>query len=143
MRTFVFCLLLSAPLTAADEAPKTPVGTEIAAFELPDYLGTAHKLAEWQDRKAVVIAFVGVECPVARQYGERLAQLAAKYGPQGVAFVAIDSNQQDSLAEIAHFARESRIEFPVLKDAGNVVADRFGAQRTPEVFLLDPSRKVR
>jgi hypothetical protein len=30
-----------------------------------------------------------------------------------------------------------------LKDPGNVIADRFGARRTPEVFLLDAERVVR
>jgi peroxiredoxin/mono/diheme cytochrome c family protein len=119
------------------------VGNVINPFSLPDYLGTTHGLAEWSDKKAVVLVFLGVECPVARQYGERLAALAAKYGPLGAAFVGIDSNQQDSLAEIAHFAREFKIEFPILKDAGNVVADQVGALRTPEVFLLDAERKVR
>src|SRR5262249_56552177 len=61
----------------------------------------------------------------------------------GVAFVGIDANQQDSLQKIAHFAREHRIEFPILKDRGNVVADQWGAQRTPEVFVLDATRTVR
>ena len=75
-----------------------------------------HSLADGQDKKAIVIAFLGVECPLARQYGSRLAELAAKYEPQGAAFIGIDSNQQDSLAEIAHFARETHIEFPILKD---------------------------
>ena len=140
MNSAALCLLLVAPLSAADEAAKSPVGTAIQPLELPDYLGTTHKLP---DNKLTVIAFIGVECPVARQYGERLAQLAAKYEKQGVAFLAIDSNQQDSLAEIAHFARESKIAFPVLKDAGNIVADQLGAQRTPEVFVIDAARKVR
>src|SRR5262245_47088158 len=138
MNASLLCLLLLAP--GADEAAKSPVGSVMQPFELPDYLGTTHK---WQDQKFTVIAFVGVECPVARQYGERLAQLAAKYEQQGVAFVAIDSNPQDSLAEIAHFAKESKIAFPVLKDAGNIVADQWGATRTPEVFVIDPVRKIR
>src|SRR5207247_1918169 len=60
----------------------------------------------------------------------------------GVAFVAIDANQQDSLTELAHFARTHKLEFPVLKDAGNKVADLLGAQRTPEAFLLDRDRKI-
>ena len=37
----------------------------------------------------------------------------------------------------------TKIEFPLLKDPGNAVADQFGAQRTPEVFLLDGQRRVR
>src|SRR5262249_34220440 len=36
-----------------------------------------------------------------------------------------------------------QIPFPILKDADNVVADRLGATRTPEVIVLDPERRVR
>src|SRR5262245_15683620 len=72
----------------------------------------------------------------------RLKSCAEKYADSGVSFAAIDSNQQDSLAELAHFARTHELEFPVLKDPGNKIADQFGASRTPEVFLLDASRKI-
>jgi hypothetical protein len=60
-----------------------------------------------------------------------------------VAVLGIDSNQQDSVSEIAHYAQEHKIEFPLLKDAGNVIADQLSAVRTPEVFVLDASRTVR
>jgi Peroxiredoxin len=119
------------------------VGAKIGSFALHDYRGANHSLDEWRDKKAIVIAFLGVECPVARQYGSRLADLAAKYGSKEIAFVGIDGNQQDSLSEIAHYARESKIDFPILKDPGNVVADQLGAQRTPEVFVLDSNRVIR
>ena len=71
--------------------------------------------------------FIGAECPVARLFGSRLSDLADRYEHKDVAFVAIDSNQQDSLAEIAHYARANDIGFPILKDPGNKVADQFGA----------------
>jgi mono/diheme cytochrome c family protein len=57
--------------------------------------------------------------------------------------IGINANVQDSVTEIAHYARIHKIAFPILKDVGNVVADRFGAERTPEVFVLDRSRTVR
>ena len=52
--------------------------------------------------------------------------------------------------EIAHYAREHKLSFPVLKDAGNTIADQFAAARTPEVLragrgsrgaLLRPHRR--
>ncbi len=58
-------------------------------------------------------------------------------------FLAIDSNQQDSLAEIAHFAESHKVAFPVKKDPGNKVADLFGATRTPEAFVLDREGVIR
>ena len=113
------------------------VGAKIDEFQLQDHLGTEHSFAEWHDRRAVVIVFLGTECPLAKLYGPRLAELDAEYGPQGVAFVGIVSNQQDSLLEIGHYVRVHKIDFPVLKDSAAKVADQFGATRTPEAFVLD------
>jgi peroxiredoxin len=114
--------LISASLLAADPKPENSVGQKIPSFKLNDYLGTSHKVMEWSKNKALVVVFVGVECPVAKLFGQRIAGLHAKYESKDVAFIAIDSNQQDSLAEIAHYAREHKIEFPILKDPGNKVA---------------------
>jgi peroxiredoxin/mono/diheme cytochrome c family protein len=118
------------------------IGRKIADFKLADFRGKEHSLAELADRKAIVVAFVGVECPLVAHYAPRLAELAVRYEAQGVGVLAIDSNQQDSLTELAAFARRHKLEFPVLKDPGNQVADAFVAQRTPEVFLLDQERRV-
>lgn len=122
---------------------QSAVGTTVADFRLADFRGKSWSLAEFKDKKVVVVAFLGTECPLMAHYGPRLAELAAKYEKDGVAFLGINANQQDSLAELSHFARVSKIEFPLLKDPGNKVADQFGAQRTPEVYVLDGQRVVR
>ena len=130
-------------LTAAEPGSSTlQVGRTISKWGLQDFRGKSWSLDELQGKKATVIAFLGVECPIAAQYATRLKQLSNHYCDSGVSFAAIDSNQQDSLAELAHFARTHELEFPLLKDPGNKIADQFAAQRTPEVFLLDANRKV-
>src|SRR5262245_36721725 len=134
-----------AALAGGDEKPelKSPVGKQIAEFKLDDYLGSAHSSSEWKDKKALVVVFLGTECPLAKLYGQRLAELDKKYSDKGIQFVGINSNQQDSLTDIAHYAKIHKIDFPLLKDPGNKIADQFGAERTPEAFLLDPASKVR
>jgi alkyl hydroperoxide reductase subunit AhpC len=37
---------------------------------------------------------------------------------------------------------KANFKFPVYKDADNVVADRFGAQVTPESFVIDKTGKI-
>ncbi|MCC7084124.1 MAG: redoxin domain-containing protein [Pirellulales bacterium] len=145
IKHFAAAIVLSLGFTAlADESDRSrsPIGRQIAAFQLNDFLGSAHSSAEWKDQKAVVVTFLGVECPLAKLYGKRLMELDEQYRRQNVQFVGIDSNQQDSLADIAHYARLHKIDFPLLKDPGNKIADRFDAQRTPEAFLLDPTGKI-
>ena len=90
----------------------------------------------------VVICFVGNECPLARLYAGRLSEMAAKFGPRGIRFFGINSNQQDSMEELKAFGTNLNVKFPLLKDYDNEVADRFEAKRTPEVFLLNESGKV-
>ncbi len=68
--------------------------------------------------------------------------MAAQYEPKGVQFVAVNSNQHDTLREIAHYARVHKIDFPMLKDSAGAVADLFGAERTPAAFVLDHERNV-
>lgn len=119
------------------------LGRQIADFQLKDYRGQPHALADLKNKQVVVVAFLGTECPLAKLYGPRMQQLAEEFESQGVAFLGINSNRQDSITEVAAHARIHGIEFPILKDLSNVVADQFGATRTPELFVLDADRKVR
>jgi peroxiredoxin len=148
MRGKLFFVLFLAVATIAfgaepkDNTAPRHVGERVAAFRLQDHLGSWHSLDE-VDEGIVVVAFFGVECPLAKLYGPRLEELSKKYKQQGVVFLGINSNQQDTLTEIGHYARAHQISFPLLKDPGNAVADQFGAERTPEVFMLDEQRVVR
>jgi peroxiredoxin len=116
---------------------------KIENFELRDYRGKTWRMEDFSDSKILVVTFLGTECPLVKLYAKKLQTYCDKYKNQKVQFVAINSNQQDSISEIANFAKTFEIDFPVLKDVGNHVADDFGAQRTPEVFVLDEKRNVR
>jgi peroxiredoxin len=114
----------------------------IRPFTLKDYADKAHSWKDYQDRKAVVVVFIGTECPVNNFFMPRLSELHKTYSARGVAFLGINSNVHDTPTRIAAHARAHGIPFPVLKDTANVVADDFGAKRTPEAFLLDPRGKI-
>jgi len=121
----------------------TSVGHPIEEFELRDYRGASRKLSDWKESKLVAVVFLGVDCPLAKLYAPRLGELSREFENQGVQFVGINSNQNDAITEIDRYAKANQISFPILKDVGNEVADRFGATRVMEVFLLDPKRFVR
>lgn len=117
------------------------IGRPIEDFTLDDFYGQPHHLSDFGDKQLVVVAFLGVDCPMVQQYIPRLITLAEQFQEQ-VAFVGINANQQDSLTEMNAFAESHALTFPLLKDPGNVVADQFMAMRTPEVFVLDQQRRV-
>jgi peroxiredoxin len=140
------CSMILARICAhatAQEAEVPLIGRTIDDFTLQDFRGKKVALSEYANKDAVVVYFLGTECPIAKLYGARVQKLAEQFGARGVAFVGVSSNVQDSLAELAAHARTHEITFPILKDLGNKVADQFGATRTPQVFVLDRERKVR
>lgn len=125
-----------------DSPPVDETSSFVENFTLSDFQGKEFSLSDFGDR-VVVLVFLGTECPLAKLYAPRLNALAEEYRSRGVQFLGIDSNSQDSLAEIAQYVRLHRVSFPMLKDTGNVIADRLAAERTPEVFVLDAARRVR
>jgi peroxiredoxin len=131
----------SAPSTG--ETGTGNLGKKVADFSLKDQHGKAVSLSAFKDKKAIVVVFLGTECPINNAFLPRLASLHREYGPKQVQFLAINSNRQDTAKVVAEHARKYAIPFPVLKDQRNVIADRFGARRTPEAFILDGGCKIR
>lgn len=89
-----------------------------------------------------VIAFLGVGCPVARQYATRLGEIAADYADRGVRVIGVDSNRQDSAAEFAAAAAELGVGYPLVMDPGQRIARSLGATRTGGVVVLDADGRV-
>jgi peroxiredoxin len=138
--TCAVCVLSTVAARAADDPA---IGKRLDGFSLRDFHGNVHTLAQHGQAKAVVLAVLGTECPLARLYAPRLSELAREYRDKPVVFLGVDANWHDTPTKLATFAQSYKIEFPLLVDAGNALADRLGATRTPEVFLLDAMGVVR
>ena len=147
MRRLVLGLaILTTPALAADgPAVDRNVGQRMPDFTLKSTSGEAVRLYGYarQRKKAVVLVFTGVSCPVSDIYTPRLVELAKQYEPKGVVFLAINANAQESAEDVAKHAKEHGITFPVLKDAKGVVADLALAEKTPEVVVVDGRATIR
>jgi peroxiredoxin len=119
------------------------IGAKVAEVAMKDVSGHSRTLGEYKGKKAIVVIFLGTQCPIANLYFPTLAEMQKRYADKGVQFLAINSNEQDSFEDVVAHARERKLSFPVLKDAGQRAADAFGARRTPEAFLLDGNRAIR
>lgn len=112
-------------------------GSVAPAFTLNDLEGNPHALVDLLKDRLVVIMFIATQCPISNDYNERMVALDSLYKQRGVRFVGINSNRQENVDEIREHARKHRFGFPVLKDLDNHVADAYGAQVTPEIFVID------
>ncbi len=146
MRTIRQTILLS--LTSSAGMLAMPAAICLAqnlAFTLPALSGEAVvvQAATASDRQLTAVCFLGTECPMARVYTVQLNALQTEFAAQGVRIVGVMSNRQDTPEDIAEYADQLQTTFPLVHDDQNQIADRYGAQRTPEVFLLDSQLKLR
>ncbi len=118
-------------------------GRPLAPVELRDHHGQPHQVPDVEKAPLTVIAFLGVECPLAKQYAVRLVELQKEYASKGVSFVAVDANVQDSLSEMGAFVKTYGLTFPFVKDPDGKLADSLGATRTPEMFIVDQEGAIR
>src|SRR5262245_20444559 len=130
-------------LPAASARADGSVGKKIDGFALKDTTGKIWALADLKDKKAVVVLFLGTECPINNAFMPRLTELHEKYSDKSVQFLALNPNRQDTPDKIVGHVREHKIPFPVLRDTNSLIADAFGARRTPEAFILDAGRVIR
>ncbi len=119
------------------------IGRPVADFTLPDTLGHPVSLHGYQGKKAVVLAFMGTECPVGNLYMARLVELSQAYRDRGVAFLIVNANAHETADQVAEHARSFRVEFPVLKDPENRLADQLGVERTCATLVLDGHGRLR
>jgi len=123
-------------------AQEFTLGSKVGDFGLRDVKGAPVAFEKLKGR-VTVIGFIATQCPISNDYNERMKALYTDYSPRGVRFVFINSNHTEPAAEVEAHAGKNGFPFPVYKDDNNVVADRFGAQFTPEVFVLDAGGVIR
>ena len=125
------------------DVPAPPaIGATIDDFTLPDVDGKEHSLKSLMGKKGVVILFIATKCPVSNAYNQRMEQLAQDYQAKGVTVIGINSNFNESATDVKAHAAEKHLTFTILKDEGSKIADRLGANRTPEAYVLDANNKL-
>jgi alkyl hydroperoxide reductase subunit AhpC len=72
-----------------------------------------------------------------------MADLAGRYEKRGIKVIGVNSNKTEATQKVADHADANNFGFVVMKDEGSVIADRFGASVTPEVFLIDGEMELR
>jgi peroxiredoxin len=133
----------------APSTKDTALGRRVPNFVLPEgtkpeaAAGNGIGLADFHDKRCLVLVFLSCQCPISNQYLPILNEIQTKYADRGLQIIGINSHAGDDVEKIADHAKKFQIAFPVLCDARQTAADILGAERTGEVFLLDSQRFVR
>lgn len=128
--------------TANDIKAPPAIGATIEDFTLPDVDGKERALNSLKGENGTVLIFVAVQCPVSNAYNERMEKLAQDYKARGISVIGINANATEPADAVKSHAAAHRLTFPILKDPANKIADRLGAQHTPEAYFLDANSKL-
>ncbi len=144
LRALVLLPLFAVAATAGEFNKVLKIGDAAPAWtDLPGTDGKKHSLADLKDKAAVVVVFTCNSCPFAVEYEDRIVALAKAAGEK-VAVVAINVNtiKEDALPEMTKRAEKKKFPFAYLFDESQAIAKKFGANYTPEFFVLDRDRKI-
>ena len=124
-----------------------PLGTPAPNFDLPDPDGQRHRLGDFADAKGLLVMFICNHCPFVIHLEHALAAFARDYRANGLAIVAVNSNDvanypDDAPDKMKAKAEEVGYTFPYLFDDAQTVARAYRAACTPDFFLFDTDRKL-
>ena len=139
--------LLTSVGLAEDEPVQLKIGDEAPSWV--DLVGTndeKHSLADLTDKQVVVVCFTCNSCPYSVDYEDRMIEFHKKYvkRKEGVALIAINASLKpaERLEKMKERAKAKEFPFPYLLDETQKVAASYGANFTPEFFVLNKDRRI-
>ncbi len=117
------------------------IGDSATDFKLKNVDGKMVSLADYKDAKGFIVIFTCNTCPYAVASEARLNALDKEFKGKGYPVIAINPNnpavQPDDTFELMQAkAKEARFTFPYLFDGSNTIYAKYGAAKTPHVYLL-------
>ena len=111
-------------------------------YKLKDISGNTTTLADVKGNKGTLVIFSCNTCPWVIRWEDRYVSIAEKYTPKGIGVIAVNSNAgrfdgDDSLEEMVKHAKKNDYNFPYAQDPRSQLASKFGATKTPHIYLFD------
>lgn len=94
------------------------------------------------DAKAVVLIFVGNDCPISNGYAPEIGRLCRDFAAKGVTFVLVYADHDLEEKDARTHAKEFAFPCPALIDPEQTLARKFGAKVKPEAFVLSPKGDI-
>ena len=130
--------------TSTNEGYK--IGDVVDEFSLESTANEMVSMSNFEDAKGFIITFTCNTCPFAVAYEDRIIELNNKYASKGFPVIAImpnntDVKPDDNLEAMATRAKSKGFTFPYVIDKDQKVYPKFGATKTPHVYVLEKTKK--
>lgn len=117
------------------------IGDTIEDFSLKNVDDKMVSLSDYKNAKGFIIIFTCNMCPYSVANEDRINALDAKYKSKGYPVIAINPNDPkaskgDGFDDMKVRAKEKGFTFPYLFDEGQNIYPKFGASKTPHVYIV-------
>ncbi|MFM2138432.1 MAG: hypothetical protein RJA57_739 [Bacteroidota bacterium] len=151
MKGILFSLLpaMAALQLQSVPADPLPIGASIPKPEvrMMDVGGKEHSLQDLKTDKGLLVMFSCNTCPYVIRNQSRTNDICRYAGEKGIGVAVLNPNEakrgdEDSYPAMKAYAEKQGYKWPYLVDRNHILADAFGANRTPECFLFDGDGKL-
>jgi len=150
MKTFKILTLLALVVVVSAFAANAVIKKDRKGYEIGDEAGDFYlrnvdnamiSLKDFKEAKGFVIVFTCNTCPFSIANEDRLIAIDTKYKELGYPVIAINPNDPhikpgDSFKAMQQRAMNKGFTFPYLLDDGQEVHPKYGATKTPHVYVL-------
>ena len=114
---------------------------------MKDITGTEVSFKDAQKKNGLLVMFSCNTCPVVKGYQSRTLEVCKYASDNGIGIILLNSNEAtrddgDSYNDMKEYAKNQRYNFNYVVDKNSEMADAFGANRTPEVYLFNKDGKL-
>lgn len=139
-------LLASVSAVLAAQAHASPQHADpviVGDFGLIDHRGEQHQLSRLGNNKAVVIIAQANSCQENINQLPKYKLLRTLWEKKGVKFLMLNADNSDNLDALRRTASVYDIDFPILKDEAQLVAENLDLKKAGEIVVVNPeSRRV-
>ncbi len=119
------------------------LGSNVGSLHFTDIHYLPRSLSEFGDRKAYVVVFTTLDCPIVKRSLPTLKKLEKEYRDKDVQFVGINTGPADEMVDVADQAVRADLPFAVGKDYSGDASRIVGVHRTPECVVIDSNMILR
>jgi thioredoxin-related protein len=150
MKKILFAIPVVAVATALTiSVEPIPLGSPIPSPEvkMKDVSGKEVSLKDARTSKGLLVMFSCNTCPYVIKNQERTNEVCKYASDNGIGVALLNSNEakrgdDDSYEYMKDYAQGQGYKWYYLVDNNHVLADAFGAKKTPECFLFDANGKL-
>jgi len=123
------------------------IGDKAPDFKLQATDGKTYSLDDFKTSRTLVVFFTCNHCPFVTGSDEVTRATTLRFKDKGVAFIAINSNsenthQEDDFNNMVKRMNEQRFPWVYVRDKSQDVARAYGALRTPHFFVFNEERRL-